>query len=51
MFSPARGFFADDIEAKRLLLLAEIGIDLLDQIESDPARRALAIADIRAGRP
>ncbi len=45
------GIFADDIEAKRLLLLAEIGIDLLDQIENHPARRAIAIADIRAARP
>lgn len=45
------GVFADDKEAKRLLLLAEIGIDLLDQIEADPTRLEKAIADIRAGRP
>jgi hypothetical protein len=45
------GPFADDKEAKRLLLLAELGIDCLDQIEADPARRAKAIVDIRAVFP
>ena len=42
------GVFADDSEANRLLQLAEVGIELLDQIEADPARRANAIAAIRA---
>jgi hypothetical protein len=39
--------FDDDGEAKRLLLLAVIAIDVLDQIESDTARRAAVIADLR----
>jgi hypothetical protein len=42
------GTFADAVEVSRLRILAQVGIDLLDQIEADPNRRAKAIADIRA---
>jgi hypothetical protein len=43
--------FADDSEVQRLLRLVEIGIDLLDQIEADSARRTTAIADIQKAFP
>jgi hypothetical protein len=45
------GVFADEKGVNHLLQRAEIGIDLLDQIEADPARRAKAVADIRAAFP
>jgi hypothetical protein len=43
--------FADESMVRDLLLLAEIGIDLLDQIEADPVRRAKAVAAIRKAFP
>ena len=48
--SPA-GIFADDSVVNHLLQLAETGIDLLGQIETDPARLATACADIRGAFP
>jgi hypothetical protein len=45
------GTFADNQRATHMLYLAEVGIDLLDQIEADPARRAAAVAAIRAAFP
>jgi hypothetical protein len=45
------GLFADDYEVNRLLVLAETGIDVLDQLETDVARRAVAIAAIHAVFP
>jgi hypothetical protein len=43
--------FADNSKVIRLLGLVEFVIDLLDQIEADPARRAKAVADVRARFP
>jgi hypothetical protein len=45
------GNFADNWHARHMLSLAEVGIDLLDQIEADPARRAAAVAAIQAAFP
>ncbi len=43
--------FADATEVSKHLVLAQVAIALLDQIDSDPARRAAAIGDIRARWP
>jgi hypothetical protein len=43
--------FADNNKVIQHLSLVNVGIDLLDQIEADPARRAQAIADVRAAFP
>ena len=45
------GIFADEKEVNHLLQRADIGIDLISQIEADPARQAKAVADIRAVFP
>ena len=45
------GIFDDETEVRRLIRLAEIGIDVLDQLEADPARGAAAVAAIRAAFP
>ena len=45
------GVFADGNEVVRLVQRAEIGIDLLDQIEADPKRLEAAITAIRADLP
>ncbi len=47
----AVGSFADASKVSQRLLLAQIGIALLDQIDNDPARRATAIGDLRARWP
>ena len=39
--------FADDLKVIGLLGMVESGIDLLYQIEADPARKAQAIADVQ----
>ena len=43
--------FADEREVRRLLLLVQIGIDLLDELVADPVRRAATVAALRAGFP
>jgi hypothetical protein len=43
--------FADAGPVSHNLRLARAMIDLLDQIDNDPTRRAAAIADIRARWP
>jgi hypothetical protein len=45
------GRFADAVEISRRRFLAEGLIDLLDQIDNDPARRAATVADIRSRWP
>ena len=45
------GLFANAVAVSRHLLLAQVGIDLLDQIDNDPARRATAIGDLQARWP
>jgi uncharacterized protein (UPF0332 family) len=45
------GPFAADTLAGQALALAEAAIDLLDQIEADPARRAAAVAAVRKAFP
>jgi hypothetical protein len=50
-FLTAPGGFADEREVRHLLQLAQTGIDLLDQLEADPARRAAVVAAIRAEFP
>jgi hypothetical protein len=47
----APGPFSTDRPALNALTLAETAIDLLDQIEADPARRAAAIAAVRKAFP
>jgi len=47
----AVGSFADAAEVSQHLVLAQLVVDLLDQIDYDPARRAAAIADIRTRWP
>jgi hypothetical protein len=41
------GDFANNSEVQRLLLLVTLTIDLLDQVEADPARRSGLIAALR----
>ena len=50
-FLTGPGAFADESEAKRLLRLVQIGIDVLDELEADPVRRAAVVAALRAGFP
>jgi hypothetical protein len=45
------GVFGDAREVSRHLFLSQVGIDLLDQSDNDPARRAAGIADLRARWP
>jgi hypothetical protein len=45
------GPFATAKDAKDALTLAVAAIDLLDQIEADPARRTAAVAAVRAAFP
>jgi hypothetical protein len=45
------GVFVDKVEISRGLLLAQIIIDLLEQIENDPTRLTTAIADLRTRWP
>src|SRR4051794_35263165 len=45
------GIFADGGEATRAVILAGGIIDLIDQIDGDPNRRAAVIAAIQAARP
>ena len=45
------GIFDDDTEVRRLVRLAEIGIDVLDELESDPARWIVTVAAIRLAFP
>ena len=45
------GEFANDKEVQQLLLLVTVTIDLLDQIEADPARRSALIAALRVVWP
>jgi hypothetical protein len=45
------GAFVDASAASHHLILSQVGIDLLDQIDNDPARRVAGIADIRARWP
>jgi hypothetical protein len=45
------GSFADASKVSPRYFLVEALIDLLDQIESDPNRRAAVIADVRARHP
>jgi hypothetical protein len=47
--SPGR--FASGARAAQAIVRAQAAIDLLDQIDADPARRAAAIAAIRAAWP
>jgi hypothetical protein len=47
--SPGR--FASGARAAQAIAWAQASIDLLDQIDADPARRAAAIAAIRAAWP
>jgi hypothetical protein len=45
------GSFASDSLASQAVDAAEVAIDLLDQVEADPARRAAAVAAVRASLP
>lgn len=45
------GRFANDTDATEAIRLAQDAINLLDQVEADPARRAAAVAAIRASLP
>jgi hypothetical protein len=45
------GRFASGVRATQAVVRAQAAIDLLDQIDADPARRAAAIAAIRAAWP
>jgi hypothetical protein len=45
------GHFATDVAVTWAVSAAQSGIDRLDQIEADPARRSAAIADIKAKWP
>lgn len=45
------GKFATSTEAARTITKAEERIDLLDEVDGDPARRAAAISSIRAAFP
>ena len=45
------GLFADAVAVSHHLVLAQVAIDLLDQIDNDPARRTAAIGDMRARWP
>ena len=45
------GFFASDRRAIQAVDEAQDAVDLLDQVEADPARRAAAVAAIRASLP
>jgi len=47
----ASASFASDALARQALALAESAIDLLDQIEADPARRTAAVAAVRKAFP
>jgi hypothetical protein len=47
----AVGSFANAGPVSQHLVLAQVVIDLLDQIDNDPVRRAAAIRDIRARWP
>ena len=50
-FLTGPGAFADESEVRRLLRLVQIGIDVLDELEADPVRRAAVVAAIRAAFP
>ena len=50
-FLTGPGNFADESAVRHLLQLAETGIDVLDQLEADPIRRANAIVAIRVAFP
>jgi hypothetical protein len=45
------GPFADAVDADDAVQRAQAAIDLLDQIEADPARRAAAVAAVRKAFP
>jgi hypothetical protein len=45
------GSFASDSRATQAVDAAQDAVDLLDQVEADPARRAAAIAAVRASLP
>lgn len=45
------GSFADVREVRHLLQLAQVGIDVLDQLEADPVQRAATVAAICAALP
>jgi hypothetical protein len=45
------GLFADAAAVSQHLALAQVTIDLLDQIDNDPVRRATALGDIGARWP
>jgi hypothetical protein len=45
------GRFANDTDATEAARLAQDAINILDQVEADPARRAAAVAAIRAAWP
>jgi hypothetical protein len=47
----APGSFASDRRATQAVDSAQAAVDLLDQVEADPARRAAAVAAIRASLP
>jgi hypothetical protein len=45
------GVFVDAIEISRRQILAQVTVDLLEQIDNDTARRTAAVTDLRARWP